>query len=345
MLAAARLLPPADAGRPTPLPGLAACLARPAAGAGVASRPGTFFRLQASLDARGALAAQHLVVGAGGQPRAGTDLPAEASASGPVQGVVVVTADDGRQSTIRLVGVAAACTAPVYATDSIVRRAILDPADGGILFHLLSRAQRSDLGTWRLAPGDPNPTRVLEPLPATLGLGAVWGTDLRLDSDGRLLAVQSCVERGCVTRVVDLGAPSLPAMVIRGARQGPMLGFTGGRLVTWAVCDGFPCAVLAWDAAAATPTELVTSAGAAGMTGDGRLLVAITGDGGGQALLVDLIGGAVRPLHGLAAGERPVATGGLAGQGLELEPDQLVVAQRAGDPHAVRLTAAGEVVP
>jgi hypothetical protein len=259
--------------------------------------------------------------------------------------VVVVTADDGRSSALQLVWVAATCRTTIYTTDAVIRRAILDPADGSVLFHVVSRLDRADLGVWRLASGQALATRVVEPLPAAFGAGPVWGTDLRLDPAATLLAVQSCLDRGCLTRVVDLGNPALPAIVVRGQRQGPLLGFAGDRLVTWAACDGFPCAVLAWDLASATATDLVASASAAAMTGDGRLLVAIGGDGSSDgAVVVDLATGGSRTLHGLTSGDRPIAAAGLTAMGLEVQPDQVVVSPRAGDPHAIQPTAAGEVL-
>src|SRR5512132_2645485 len=56
LLAAVRVLPAAEAGRASPLPGLVACAATPAIGPGVTARPGAFFTTEARLDAAGALA-------------------------------------------------------------------------------------------------------------------------------------------------------------------------------------------------------------------------------------------------------------------------------------------------
>jgi hypothetical protein len=351
LLAATRLLPPVDAGRPAAIPELTHCAA-PAEVAPAGAAPGshaslgTFFKLQGTLDSHGALAGQHLVVGAAAQARAAADLPAESSASGPVGGVITLTADDGHASSLQLVNVAGGCATTVYTTDLVIRRAIVDPADGTLLFHVVSRTARADLGVWRLGHGQALPHRIVDPLPVSFGLGPVWATDLRLDSSNRLLAVQSCIDRGCLTRIVDLGKPGLPAIVVRGPRQGPLLGFAGDRIVTWAACDGFPCAVLAWDVASSMPTEIVGAASAAALTGDGRLLVALGADGtADEAFVVNLATGATRPLHGLAKGDRPIAAGGLAAMGLEVAPDQVALAPRAGDPHPIRPSAAGEVLP
>ncbi|MBI3751209.1 MAG: hypothetical protein HY263_06080 [Chloroflexi bacterium] len=344
LLAATRLLPAAEAGRSSPLPGLVACATTPPLGPGAAAEPGAFFRTEAHLDADGGLVGRRLYVGEAGQVAATTDLPAESAMTGPIDGVVVVTADDGARSIVQLVSVRG-CATTVHATASVVRRAIADPLDGSILMHLVDRSTRADLGVWRLAAGTERPQRILEPLPASLHFGTVWATDLVLDPTGRRLAVQSCQDRACLTRILDLARPSDAPIVLRGSGQGPMLGFAGDRLVTWAACDGLPCAILAWDGSAGGPTTLVADASAAGLTGDGHLLVAVVADGtGDHALVVDLTSGTVRPLRGLARGERPVARGGIAAAGLELAPDQIAVGQPAGEPHAIRPSAAGEVL-
>ncbi|HEX7950040.1 MAG TPA: hypothetical protein VF494_06810 [Candidatus Limnocylindrales bacterium] len=345
LLAAERLLPAAEAGRSSPLPGLVACAANPAFGPAAAPRPGAFFRAEAHLDAAGTLVGRRLYVGVAGQIAATTELPAESAMTGPVDGVVVTTADDGSRSIIQLVSVAG-CATTIHATASVVRRAIADPFDGSLLLHLIDRATRADQGVWRLAAGATRPERILEPLPASLHFGTVWATDLVLDATGGRLAVQSCQDRACLTRILDLARPTAAAIVLRGGGQGPMLGFAGDRLVTWAACDGLPCALLAWDVSAAAPTTLVAEASAAGLTGDGRLLVAVLADGAGErAVVVDLATASIRALHGLSPGERPVARGGIANAGLELASDQLAVSQPAGEPHAIRPSAAGEVLP
>ena len=345
LLAATRLLPAAEAGRSSPLPGLVGCAATPALGPGVTARPGAFFKTEAQLDAAGALVGRRLYVGTAGQIAAATALPAEGAATGPVDGVVVVTADDGTRSIVQLVSVSG-CATTVHSTVAVIRRAIADPFDGSVLLHLLDRATRADLGVWRLAAGATRPERILEPLPASLHFGTVWATDLVLDATGRRLAVQSCLDRECLARIVDLARPVAPPIVLRGRGQGPMLGFTGDRLVTWAACDGLPCSVLSWNVSASGPTTLVADVSAAGLTGDGRLLVAVLADGTGEhASVVDLATRSVRPFNGLLPGERPVARGGVAAAGLELASDQIAVSQPAGEPRAIRPSAAGEVLP
>jgi hypothetical protein len=346
LIAVFRLLPGADAGRSSPPAGLATCATVPALGPGAAARPGTFFKIQPRLDAAGTLVGRQLFVGRAGQSTGSMELPAESSVSGPIDGIVTVAADDGSHSTVQLVSATDGCASVAFTATSVIRRAIANPIDGSLLLHFVDGATRADLGVWRLASTGAEPVLILEPLPAALGFGTVWATDLRLDPVGRQLAVQSCQDRECLTRIVDLAAPEMAAIVLRGTRQGPTLGFAGDRLVTWAACDGFPCSVLAWDAASAGLVELLANATAAGLTADGRLLVATLSDGAlDHAVVIDLVSGRTHALRGLAAGDRPVATGGIAAMGLEVAPDQLAVAQPAGDPHAIRPTAAGEVLP
>ena len=344
LLAAVRLLP-AEAGRSSPLPGLVACTATPPVGPGARAHPGAFFKTEANLDASGTLVGRRLYVGEAGQIAASAELAPESAMSGPVDGVVVATADDGARSIVELVSVSG-CAVTVHTTTSVVRRAIVNPFDGSLLLHLVDRATRADLGVWRVAAGATQPERILEALPASLQFGTVWATDLVLDSAGRELAVQSCQDRECLTRILDLARPGEPPVVIRGSDQGPLIGFAGDRLVSWAACDGLPCSLLAWDASAAGPIQLVADASAAGLTADGRLLVAVVADAYGErSLVVDLATGRIHPLHGLAPGARPVARGGIAAAGIELASDQIAVSQRAGEPHAIRPSAAGEVLP
>jgi hypothetical protein len=334
LAAATQLLPASNAGGVSPPSGLARCTVRPLAGPLGAQQPGAFFKLQATLDHDGTLVGRRLFVGRAGIVAATAVLAPESAASGPVDGVVAVVEDDGARSTVELVATTG-CGTVVLTSDAIVRRAIIDPIDGSLLLHEVDRASRADLGVWQLAVGAIAPTRVVEPLPAGLVDGPVWATDLRLDPGGQTLAVQSCVDIGCVTRLVDLAAPGRQPIVLRGASQGPILGFTRGRLVSWAACDGFPCPVLAWDPATGASTQLVSSAVAAGLSGDGRnLLAVLVSAGADRAISVDPTSGRAMTVGDLVAGERPILVGGLAAEGLEVTPDGIAVARPAGDPRA-----------
>ena len=347
LAAMTRLLPAADAGRAVTPSGLAACAARPVTGAAAAPAPGSFFKLLPALDANGVIAGQRLFVGRNAVTTGSATLAAESAASGPVGGVVAVTTDDGTRSIVRLVSTTTGCGTDVHTSSAaVVRRAIIDPVDGSLLLHLVDRATRADRGVWQLGAAGGAPVRIVEPLGPGIVAGPVWATDLRLDQAGRFLAVQSCVDRACATRLVDLAEPGSAPTLLRGKSQGPLLGFAAGRLVTWAACDGLPCELLSWDAASGVATQILGDAVAAGLTGDGRRLVAIVaGAGADRAIAVDPIGGAVEALRGLAAGERPILAGGLGAVGLEVGPDELPVAQPAGNPRAYRPSPAGEVTP
>jgi len=352
-----RLNPPATAGPPSALPGLTACAAVPAVGPAIAARPGSWWKLAPQLDVGGALAGQRLFVGHDGAASASADLPAESSVSGPVDGVVVIAQDDGSRSRLRIASTATGCASDIAELAGVVRRAILVPSDGSVLVHLVERVTRADRGIWRVAAPGATVTppaeasaalaAVLEPLDASrLGLGPVWATDLRLDPTGGRLAVQSCFERGCLTRIVDLRRPGRAPLVIRDADQGALIGFSGDQLVSWSVCEGYPCAIQAWDATTGKRTELVPAAVAAGLSGDGRHLVAIVADpSGSHAILVELATGRMGRTGGLAAMERPLIAGALATAGLEVAADEIPVAAPNADPRAYRPEARPEVIP
>src|SRR5438874_4592760 len=247
----------AEAGGRTTPPPVGMCAASPITtdGAGRPRRdigPGSWWTLGDRLDVHGAMTGRRLELGRGGATTFGLDLPVESVASGPIGGVVVVATDGEQGSEIRLVSVAAACSWVVGSSGEVVRGAILDPFDGSVLAHLVSRATRADLGTWRfggsaVAAVD-SPTLVAPALDTGALRGPAWVTDLGLDSAARLLAVQSCSDTGCLTRVFDLqatqpataSAPVLLGGATGDAAQGPMLGFANGKLLAWAVCPGYP---------------------------------------------------------------------------------------------------------
>jgi hypothetical protein len=343
-------------GRTTPPP-VGACVASPLAtdAAGKPRRdvgPGSWWTLADRLDARGVMAGRRLAVGQGGATTFGLDLPVESAASGPVGGVVVLATDGDRRSEIQLVSVSGACSWLVGSSGDVVRGAILDPLDGSVLAHLVSRATRADLGTWRFGgPGNATPdTPVLVAPPLADGVlnGPAWVTDLRLDTTARLLAIQSCTDTGCLSRVFDLQAPANAAFVLRGATteaaQGPMLGFANGKLLTWAACQGYPCAVQAWDLATAASSVLIDRADGAAVTRDGRFLLASTDSRAGRTLRLDLVTGKAVLVRGVRAGEQLLSSGVAATSGVQLNADEVAVGAPGGAPRSFRPIAA-EVIP
>ena len=354
MLLVARPEPVAEAARPIAVHAISSCASADAVTVGADTRPGSWWKSAERLDAAGTLLGRRLSIGAGAISAGGLDLPAESSVSGPVGGLIVVTADDGSRSTVRVLSVAAGCGIVIHETDAVVRTAVLDRHDHSVLAHLVDRATRADLGTWRLviAPAGAAEARLVAPPLGALArtVGTVWGTGLLLDAHGTHLAVQSCADLGCLTRVFDLRHSAGAPLVIQGAAEGPMLGFAGGNLVTWAACPGYPCAILAWDPATSHSRTLLSAASAAAMTADGRRLVAIrAGATGSQPIELDPSGGRLSRLHGLAAGLSPLATGANATVGLEVAVNEVAIGTpgaAASDPQALNPDAAAqEVLP
>jgi hypothetical protein len=239
----------------------------------------------------------------------------------------------------------------VDAREDVVRSAIIDPQDGSVFAHVVARDTRADLGTFRISltsTGGSEARLVAPPLSGALAAaaGMVYGTGLRLDQAGTHLAVQSCADLGCLTRVFDLADPGAAPVILRRVEQGPMLGFAGVDVVTWTACDGYPCPVLAWDLATGRPRTLVPGAIAAALTADGRRLVALLANGAGsRAVAVDPATGRSTSLRGIPAGERPLG-GPAAVTGLEVADDEVAMANPGGDAQALRPDSiAEEVLP
>lgn len=311
------------------------CAGTSSLGAAVHAVPGAWWRLVDRLDTSGSLVGRALFAGIGDSTNVTLDLGAESMASGPIGGLVGVATDDGQFSDVRLISAAEGCSWLMHRSRDVVRSVILDTSTGSVLAHLVSRETRSDLGTWRIKGMDPTAARaqVLGPLPPQPALGLIWATALRLDAAGKTLAVQSCGEGGCVTRILALEGSDAASALVGGPDQGSMIGFTGKRLVTWAYCQGLPCPVRAWEARGAPPVTLVDQAAGAALTADGRYLVAVL-DATGRALRVDLLSLASQRIEGVAAGELPLDLGAGADAGFEVGPDEIALGSAGADPRA-----------
>jgi len=186
-------------------------------------------------------------------------------------------------------------------------------------------------------------------LPKALGahLGPVFGTVLRLDRAATHLAVQSCSDFTCVTRVFDLTRPDAAPAIVQGEQQGELIGFAGADLVTWAACTGRPCPVMAWNVATGRARGLVGSASSAALTGDGRRLVALLGDGSGtRPVEVDPASGRLTGLKGIPADRYPLAGESIPSVGLEVADDEVAMASLTENPVALRPDAAAvEALP
>jgi len=322
------------------------------AGAGVADRadagatPGAWWRIVDDLDAVGTLVGRTLVAGVAAATTLTMPLDPESMARGPVRGLLVVTNDDGSTSELRLVSIAQGCSWIVHRDANVIRSAILDARGHVAYAHLLERATRADLGIFRVDGGDRDAplAAILDPLAPQADLGRIWATELRLDAAGESLAVQSCSDRGCLIRVLSLAAFGSPVTELRGAGQGSIVGFARDRIVTWAFCDGLPCAIQAWKAGAAQPEALAERAVGAGLTADGRYLLIVTDGSSGRAVRVDLVEGASAAVEGLVAGELPLGIFVTAAAGFEVADDEIGVVAAGRDPRAFAPGAA-TVVP
>jgi len=243
-----------------------AAAATPADGLAAPAPP---FDLEPVLDPAGALTGQRLMVPdpRGGGSRA-LDLPPESFATGPFGGVVLVGADDGSVTRVRAWDVATGCLRDVARSTDVIRTAALSP-DGATVFETrVDRRSRADLGVWRRPAALTTPAvRVLGPPDADPRFGRTWATSLAWSVDGDHLAIQSCGEIACRTRVLD---PSSGAVsTVDDPDLGVMVGLAGDRLVTYGACRGFPCRLVSIDVTDGRRTILADASGPARLAGRG----------------------------------------------------------------------------
>jgi hypothetical protein len=262
----------------------------PVAGAGAgASLPAlAWYRRDGVLDPGGSLVGWELTAQASGATIR-VALPPEAAARGPVGGRVVVASDDGTRSEIRLVAPRGQCAALVHASRDVIRQAIATPA-GDVVFHVVGRRDRSDRGVWRLPSGsNAAPRPVLPPLAPgdrfLSDIGRVWTTELRASHDGELLAVASCGELACRTRLARIG-DRRQQLTIREV-GGHVVGLDDRQLVRLEACDGQRCDVVGTDLASGRDRRLAQGiSDATTVVVDNRLL-AVTSTPGSAVAIVD----------------------------------------------------------
>lgn len=305
-----------------------ACLAPPVAAPpeiGVA-----WYRLDQVLDSTGSLAGQRLTVGVAGRRARQVALPPESFASGPVAGVVLVGDDDGARSRLRAVDPGRGCATTVAEDAAVIRGAILAPDGAAEMEHRVDRVTREDLGVWRRSTRGGNAVRLLPGLAPDAAHGRTFATDLRWAPDGRL-SVASCGQLVCRSRLVD------PASGVVAATDGtgPVLGVAAGRVIAYAPCDGFPCAIVAVDPTTGGIDTLVPDAGPATVGGphDATLVF----EHAGRLTTLDLPTGAHAELAA-SDGLVPVRTGSGATAGLDLPRGELLLASTdaAPDPSTAR---------
>jgi hypothetical protein len=266
-----------------------------------------WFRLDPVLDAEGALRGQQLAVGLDGDRAARIlGLPAESFAAGPFGRVVLVGSDDGTTSRLQAIDVARGCTWAVALERVVIRRATVDSAGAAIYEARVDRASRADLGIWR-RPMDGGGTArpVLGPLVADGRFGRTFSTEFSWDDSGDRLAVQSCGEVACRTRVIGPG--DAPTATLESPDLGALVGFDGDVAVTYGACRGLPCPIVSSDLRTGDRRVLAEAAGLSILvaTPDGPRVVHEVADRAGWRLRsVALDGGAATDLGPLAGGLR-----------------------------------------
>ncbi len=271
-----------------------------------------WFRLDPVIDRDGALAGQRLALGLDGMPSARTlDLPAESFAAGPFGRVILVGADDGVSSSLRLFDVGAECAWPIATERNVIRRATVDRSGSAVYEMRVDRTTRADLGVWLQPIGGGLPARQVLSAPASDDrFGQTWTTELTWDLDGDRLAVQSCGDVACRTRIVDPAGGS--TVMLDAPDLGNLVGLDGDRLVTYGACRGLPCPIVSTDLGSGTRTVLDPAAGPA--------VVVDTADG---ARLVDeVLVGDERALRSVPIGGGDTVDLGPIPDGLALEPDE-----------------------
>ena len=278
-------------------------------------RSEAWYRLDPQLDRAGALEGQRLALGVAAERSSRImDLPPESFAAGPFGRIVLVGSDDGTTSRLEAIDVAAACSWTIAQEAAVVRRATIDPSDGTIYEMQVDRATRADLGIWARPLDGLTPAReVLEPIAADARFGRTFSTEFTWDVAGRVLAVQSCGEEACRTRVIDPagGEPR----TIADPDLGALIGLDGKTLVAYAVCPGLPCPILAVDVETGH-LDVLADAAALGRvipTPDGSRLVHEVLDGSGVKLrFVALDGSSSGDLGRVPDGLRLLALPGAA---------------------------------
>jgi len=233
--------PAARTSSDVPLADVVACPGGPARAAGAE----TWWRFAPVLDGAGSLVGWTLDGGTQDSALPKIVLPAESSVSADVDGRVLVTADDGARSVIAVVSATDRCATVLAEVPMVARSGVLGQRDGTGWFHAVDRSTRRDLGVWRLTSASSGPAPFLSPLPdddpAVLRVGRVFTTQLVLGATGDQLAIQSCGERTCRTRVVHLATGRENRL--EAPDQGLLLVLERTQATFRDPCPGDPCAV------------------------------------------------------------------------------------------------------
>jgi hypothetical protein len=277
-------------------------------------------------------------------------LAAEAFAAGPFGGTVLVGTDDGRRSTLSLLDVRAGCAWSLGAERDVVRRATLTPAGDAVLETRVDRVTRADRGVWR-RPLDGAPSRrILTPIAPDGRFGRTWTTALAWSSDGASLAVQTCGEVACRTRLLDPATGHTRLMA--DPSLGELVGLSPDRLVVRGACRGLPCPIVSIRLPDGGTSVLDPVAGQAVWSVDaaGRPVVVYeAGAGGGALRAIGPDGHSARDLPAAPDGWGLVPDAARSGGAVDVQPGQVMLAPGgrlpAGGPDATDLRRIEEAIP
>jgi hypothetical protein len=300
----------------------AACAEEPGTRAAAASWAGDiafaelrtqpWFRQDPRLDRAGALQGQRLALGLDGERTSRIlDLPPESFAAGPFGDVVLVGSDDGSASRLAALDVAGECSWSVAEeVEAVIRRATIDPRGETVYEMRVDRATRTDLGIWaRPLDGSRPAVRIVEPIEVDARFGRTYSTEFAWDLAGQRLAIQSCGELACRTRVYDPAGGPIRSVV--ETDLGEVVGLAGDDLAIYGACRGWPCPVFAVNVE--TGRRRVVADGAAvailAATSDGpRVVHEVLGEAGVSLLAVSLDGSTTTDLGRVPDGHRLHAT-------------------------------------
>lgn len=317
---------------PRPCSGAAAERTAAAGPAGPVALPDlglqAWFRMDPMIDNAGTLQGQRVSLGLDGVRAVRTmELPPESFASGPFGRIVLIGSDDGSASQLQAVDVVAGCAWAVAEESAVVRHATIDPTGELVYEARVDRASRADLGVWSRPLDGVAPARsVLPPLDPDDRFGRTFSTEFAWAVDGRGLAVQSCGEVACRTRIIGFDGRSNQELA--EPDLGLLAGFDGDRIVTYGACRGLPCPIVATDLTTDAHQVLAADGGLAVVvaTSDGPRLVHETFEAAGLRLRsVALNGGSAIDLGPLPAGLRLQATPDRAGSATRLPIDWILL--------------------
>jgi hypothetical protein len=288
-----------------------------------------WFRQDPRLDRTGGLEGQRLALGLDGERSSRIlDLPPESFAAGPFGRVVLVGSDDGSTSRLSALDVSGACSWPIAEeVDAVIRRATIDPRGETVYEMRVARATRTDLGIWaRPLDGSKPAVRVVEPIAVDERFGRTYATEFTWDLAGQRLAIESCGELACRTRIFDPAVGSL--QTIAETDLGEVVGLTSDELATYGACTGWPCPIFTINLETGRRRVIADGAAVAvlAVTSDGpRVVHEVLGESGVSLLAVSLDGAVVTDLGRVPDGHRLHAAAGHAGSATEIPAGWVLV--------------------